>query len=259
MEEDDRALWESASAWDKLPAYLPACPLRADELRLPYSLSRVQPQATAAGSLFSQQTEAMHLFYSDPPLTKPTKRHKPAMKTLALSTLASRQRTMDEFVGFAAQWLGNTPTMELVMRPLSVAKYLGFLLARGCAISTLKRAATHLGQAVTFVISEHCPGSRSWSGAWMEQVDDWYANLNSRLSALLSSHPINYTFVDLSLWEAWEHSLSAWASFKAAFQVGTCCKNCCQCMHWRATQELTPTLWPHINAGSRQSVDIRAC
>lgn len=219
-------MWESAIAWDRLPAYIPACPLPADELKLPYSLSRVQPQALNSGSLYAQQLEAMQLFYTDPPLTKPSKRHKPAMKALALSTLATRGRTLEEFVGFAVRWLGYQPTMELVMKPLTVAKFMGFLLERGCAISTLKRVATHLGQAVTFVISEACPGTKRWSGEWMEQVDDWYANLNSRLCVLLTSYPSNYVHVDMTLWEAWEHSRIAWDSFTTAFQVSwSACDN----------------------------------
>lgn len=222
MDEDDRALWESVSAWDRLPAYLPSCPLEPEELRVPYSLSRVQPHALAAGSLYNRQVEAMQQFYTDPPLTKPSKKHKPAMKALALSTLATRQRTLDEFVGFAVKWLAYEPTFELVMKPLAAAKFLGFLLARDCAISTLRRAAIHLSQAVTFVISEHCPGSKKWTAAWMDQVDDWYANLNSRLGALLASYPRNYISVDLTLWEAWEYSHAAWSAFKAAFQVGCC-------------------------------------
>lgn len=173
----------------------------------------------AADSLFSQQVAAMRDFYLDPPLTKPSKRSRAAMKPLAPSTLATREKTLEEFVGFAVLWLRRKATIELVLRPLHVAKFFGFLQARGCALGTMKRAATHLGQTVTFAISDQCPRLGSWSPGWIEQVDDWYANLNSKLTAQLASHPTSYLDMDVTLWEAWQHAIAAWASFKEAFNL----------------------------------------
>ena len=113
------------------------------------------------------------------------------------------------------KWLAYEPTFELVMKPLATAKFLGFLLKGLCHQYAQEggyppEPGCHLVSALPWQQKVNCQ--------WMDQVDNWYANL---IAGWVHCLPVTLeTTVDLTLWEAWENSHQL--GFKAAFQVGCC-------------------------------------
>lgn len=175
-------------------------------------------------TLYFKQEKALESFFLDPPLTKaistsPNKRRAAThnMKPLSHPTLNTRVRTLRELVGFAFKWLGAEPTMELVLYPQVVAKYLGFHVAKGTMEGTLKRIATHLHQATTFVISNECPRMSSLP-SYIPKVQEWYTNLNGKI---LSSITTTYKVKErgTTLWEVWEAITSKWEKLQAKLKV----------------------------------------
>lgn len=180
------------------------------------------------GSTYGKQEEALATFSLDPPLTKPlphstsTKKRmgKHNMKPLSHPTLETRVRTLREYVGFAFKWLDLRPTMELVLHPQVVAKYFGFHVAKGTQEGTLKRIATHLHQATTFVLSNECPKTPpSLSTTHTNKTLEWYTNLNGKILASIST---TYKAKErgTTLWEVWEATTTKWTKFLANFKVG---------------------------------------
>ena len=53
--------------------------------------------------------------------------------------IACRLKVMGHLVGCCALWLLLTPSMEHIMDPLKVGKFIGFLEAKGLASSTMKK------------------------------------------------------------------------------------------------------------------------
>lgn len=176
------------------------------------------------GATYGMQEGAMESFSLDPPLTKPIptthkKKAKHNMRPISHPTLETRVRTLREFVGFAFKWLDLRPTMELVMHPQVVAKYFGFHVAKGTQEGTLKRIATHLHQATTFVLSKECIKTPpSISQAHINSTLGWYTNLNGKILASIST---TYKAKErgTTLWEVWEATTTKWSKFLANFKV----------------------------------------
>lgn len=225
VDEDPMEVWQSHDVYPTIPHAYIECPLSKDQLGEAYSLPLVSPQDMAPSSLYAKQENAMCAFYQDPPLTKPTPsnpkgRAKHYMRPLAAQTLDTRVRTVREYVGFAYKWLGVQATMELVLHPQVVAKYFGFHVAKGTQEGTLKRIATQLSQATTFVMSSHCPKPKAppMGPTHLKATSQWYTNLNGKLLASINaSHTTRGKLV--TLWNVWEATLTKYAKFVAKLKV----------------------------------------
>ncbi len=226
--EDEATLasWQEATSYPIFPSGYIECPLSPKQLGERYSLTHVAPIELDQDATYGKQEEAMESFSLDPPLTKPIpshmahkKRAKHNMKPISHPTLETRVRTLREFVGFAYKWLDLSPTMELVLHPQVVAKYFGFHVAKGTQEGTLKRIATHLHQATTFVLSKECPKTPPLlSQAHITSTLEWYTNLNGKILASIST---TYKAKErgTTLWEVWESTTTKWANFLARLKV----------------------------------------
>jgi hypothetical protein len=221
--------WQDPKAFPFYPPDFIVCPLKGGTLKEAYSLSTLGVPAS-----YLNQEKAMVEFFSNPPLTKPLptttpKRVKASMEPLEPSTIETRVRTMREFVGFCSKWLNLTPTMELVMHPQQVAKFIGFHVAKGTSESTLKRIATHLEQVASkFITSGHCPSTSTMGMHDERGILEWYTNLNGKIMASISTH---YTTKDhgITLWSVWQACLTKWEAFLAKLKVSIVCH--CGCWH----------------------------
>lgn len=212
-------MWQDHDAFPLFPEDFIPCPLSEWDLNDYYSLSHQGPT-----SFYCKQERAMESFYLNPPLTKalPTstsKRAKASMNPLSPETIIMRRRTLGEFVGFCAKWLNLTPTMELVLDPQLVAKYMGFHVAKGTSLSTMKRIATNLHQAIAFIASPHCrkllpPIGETKMGAIM----NWYTNLNGKIFASITTH-YKAKEKGITLWSVWQASLNKWQAFQDKLKV----------------------------------------
>lgn len=224
-DEASFASWQESSSYPTFPSGYIECPLTAKQLGERYSLTHVAPMELEQDATYGMQEEAMASFSLDPPLTKPIptthkKKAKHNMRPISHPTLETRVRTLREFVGFAFKWLELTPTMELVMHPQVVAKYFGFHVAKGTQEGTLKRIATHLHQATTFVLSKECIKTPpSLSQAHINSTLGWYTNLNGKILASIST---TYKAKErgTTLWEVWEATTTKWSKFLANLKVG---------------------------------------
>ena len=212
------ASWKNYHAHPTFPHDYIECPLTMEQLGEKYSI-------TNPTTFYLGQEDAMATFFTKPPLTKPLpttpskKKAKHSMKPIASPTLATRRKTLREFVGFAHKHLGYEPTMELVMHPQVVAKYFGFHVAKGTKEGTLKRIATHLHQATTFVASKHCPKKlKPMDQGHITSTLEWYTNLNGKLMSSISK-AIKSKDERPTLWVVWEATLSKWATFLAKLKV----------------------------------------
>ena len=124
-----------------------------------------------------------------------------------------------EFLGFLIRFFHVDANMKHLMEPRYVAKYVGFMKAKGLAASTINKVVSQLGQATDFVASKYCPHTPLWDHEYIEGVRVWYTNIVSKWHATKSSekkHSKDY----LSLWEAWELVGQRWTTFKAKHKVG---------------------------------------
>lgn len=139
--ENELAQWRSSGPWPEFPEHLIPCPMEGDQLhRDYYSLERVQEAAFQPGQPYHDQNEAMPAFLTDPPLTKSQQQGKRLrMAGIAPTSIAIRREELSKFVGFLVAYLHQLPNMQHVMQPQLVAKYLGFLKARGLEWSSLKK------------------------------------------------------------------------------------------------------------------------
>lgn len=98
---------------------------------------------TADGHLYKSQEEALETFFLNPPInktsTRPGKRNR--LKPNGTTTLKTKKKEIGQFVGFCVLWMGLEPTMEHLMSPILVAKYVGFMIAKGLSTSTIKKAS----------------------------------------------------------------------------------------------------------------------
>lgn len=224
LEEDGEVTfkeWQAFSSYPTFPSGYIDCPLSKEQLEERYSLTHVAPTYLSSPTTYSKQEEALETFTLNPPLTKPTnpkKKAKHNMKPISHATYKTRVRTLNEFVGFAYKWLDLEPTMELVMHPQVVAKYFGFHVAKGTKEGTLKRIATHLHQASTFVLSQDCPKTKPLPQAHTNSTLEWYTNLNGKILASIST---TYEAKErgTTLWEVWEATTKKWTTFLSNLKV----------------------------------------
>ena len=202
------------------------CPLGHNQLQNTYyNLSRVDEGALKEGSAYSMEEQALISFYTNPPLTRDHKGGKggeTSMRPLAPSTLETRIRVLREFVGFVLKWLLLQPTMMHVMSATLVAKYMGFLQAKGIAAVTMRRAANTLGQVVTFVCSPQFPTQRVWPATYLAELSKWYGNLQGKLYILWRAAQTHTHPNLLSLWSCWQFATAEWAAFMQAYVANHC-------------------------------------
>lgn len=250
--------WQASWPWPEFPEHFIPCPLRGDQLtRMYYSLERVQETALQPGDPYYEQDAAMASFLADPPLTKKVQPGKRArMAGLGATSIAIRREELSKFVGFLVAFLHRLPNLQHVMRPQLVAKYMGFLQARGLEWSSMKKvgsgllgasmwgtcglptglmaalewrpihachlamqAANNLAGTVAFVTHRACPHAPVWSKEYIANVQDWYANLQNWLTQRTKANPHGRPPSSITLWRAWEASQAKWDRFKQAFEV----------------------------------------
>lgn len=219
---DPIAVWKGAAGFALFPDQPIPCPLSHDGLREYYSLDRVASQHLQQGYLYYAQQIAYRGFLVDPPLTKAlaAKRSGRAnMQPMAESSIANRLSTLQHFVGFCVLWQGRDADMALVMEPMLAAKFVGFQIAKGNQASTIHQYARQLGQAVHFIISEHCPGVKPWTQGHIAQTLEWYKNMSVKAFPELLLSPPQDSKEGPTLWEVWQHAEKQWQVFSAAHQV----------------------------------------
>ncbi|MFN7835816.1 MAG: hypothetical protein ACK5NY_08555 [Burkholderiaceae bacterium] len=264
MEQDPIKVWRDPTSYPFIPDHFIECPLGQDDLSHEYySLS-----SQGVPSFYLKQENLMKENSMDKPLTthtttSPSKRAK-TMASLAPSTLRMRVRVVREFIGFCAKWLHLPITMEHVLNPQVVAKYMGFHVAKGTSESSLHVYATHLHQvALTFVTTPTCPKMLpSIDAPTLASIMEWFSNLNSKLLASITSH--YKAKPNLTLWRVWEACLSKWHTFQAKWvsEGGSG-----RAFAWQMTFPMkhvahptphTPCFHPH-NPGKEGQVDPLPC
>lgn len=132
--------WKSSGPWPEFPDHLIPCPLEGEQLNNTYySLERVQEAALEPGQPYHEQNDALGAFLTDPPLTKNQLGKRVRMAGIGATSIAIRRQELSKFVGFLVMYLHQLPNMQHVMQPQLVAKYLGFLKARGLEWSSIKK------------------------------------------------------------------------------------------------------------------------
>ena len=123
------------------------------------------------------------------------------------STIESKLKSINQFVGFCVTHLNLEASMEHVMDPMLVAKFWGFLMAKGGQLSTFKKVASHLKESIPYIASHHIPITKTWSNKQVKNVTKWYTNLSAKLNAqvnLASKTKPTSLIEDITLWEIWE-------------------------------------------------------
>jgi hypothetical protein len=86
------------------------------------------------------QVDKLGAYLKDPPLTKTARSSKkPRMLPQEPSSIQTKMKVLGQYIGFCVKWLHLDATMEWVMRPLVVAKFLGFQEAKGNKPSTINK------------------------------------------------------------------------------------------------------------------------
>ena len=163
---------------------------------------------------------ALSSYLTNPPLTKEARgARKNTMAPLAHSSVTSRLKELCKFVGFCHLHLHMHISITHVMDPQAIAKYCGFLVARGLLPSSIRHACMQLMQTIHFVYSAHCPHTGFWSTAHIDSIKKWYTNLCLKASQAQRDHDANPTPPTHTLWAVWEHAKGKWASFKSSFHA----------------------------------------
>lgn len=218
-EEDALKVWQASSSFPRYPDDFIKCPLNEEQLKDFYSLGR-----QGIPSSYSKQEEAFTQLCKDQPLTKPiptspNKKAKANMQALGHETIQTRLKVLDEFVGFCVKWLNQPATMELALHPQLVAKYMGFRVARGSSVGTLKNIATNLHQASLLINHTKCPKLQpALDATTMEATKSWYTNLNGKVLASISTH-YQAKEKGITLWSVWEATLTRWQALQAKLKV----------------------------------------
>lgn len=228
VDGDSVAVWQTAEAFDSMPAELISCPLASSDLGQYYSLSRAVEEEETSLVQWQAEVAAQEKKMTQPSLCQKRKADgRTSMQPKQPQIIASRLKSQEQFVGFAVMWQGQQATMGLVMQPQLAAKFFGFLLARGQSRGapedgtrgTIKKLSTQLSETVEFVMSEEWPGEQTWTQQWAVAVKGWYANVRNQASVLIFAtykpSPSN-----LTLWSGIYFTKSKWEEFEAAFQVG---------------------------------------
>jgi hypothetical protein len=235
VDDDAIKVWQDPSSYPAIPDHFIECPLGEQELEREYYSLTYQ----GVPSFYLKQEKLLEEVSTDKPLTTPTKtsstkRAKTTMASLSPSTIKMRLRVMREFIGFCVKWLLLAPTMEHVMDPQVVAKYMGFHVAKGTLEGSLHVYATHLHQvAITFVNTPKCPKILPpILDHFKPAIMEWFANLNSKLLSSMSIHPKPKS--NITLWRVWEACLSKWHTLqsKMVSRVGCMGVILTKCIAW---------------------------
>lgn len=217
-------MWQGKGGHDAFPSELIPCPLKREDVSDYYSLSTVTKGQQADLRLYKQQADAYDSFLAKPPLTKIPRGNKSAranMRPLAVNTRAGRLRAVGDFLGFVWKFFHLHASMEHILDCQLVAKFMGFLQARGNAPQSIMFSATQLKLTVPFITSPHCPGTKGkLVQEHVQQVEQWYSNLCGKLRAMADSEArAKPTSHECTLWEAWQHAEAGLQKFMRAFQV----------------------------------------
>lgn len=237
MEEDGEpvALWQGRAAYDESPDDYILCPLSSFRLGENHSLSKVAPINFEEGAVYKGQLDALTKYCMKPSLNKAvrknsgSKRAKPTMSGMAPSSFKTRQRVVEEYLGFCVKWQGQEASMVLVGDRQLVAKYIGYLVAKECALGTVKKACTGLAQAWRFVSSDECPGGGQRGEAEGGAIIDWFSNLNGKARAAVLANPSRKA-KPITLWQAWSGAAASTKAFKEAVEVCTVWDGLCGCV-----------------------------
>jgi len=139
--------WQTNQGFHDLPTDFIDCPLNEEQRRQYYSLEQVAAHELQPGSSYAHEWDALQSFLTNPPLNQVEQGgKKPRMAPKQASTTTTRQKVLSLFLGFCFKWLHLNPTMELVMKPMVVAKYMGFMKAKGLASTTMKKVSMCMPQ-----------------------------------------------------------------------------------------------------------------
>ncbi len=113
--------------------------------------------------------------------------------------------------------------MSLVMDTIVLAKYWGFLHARGVAPSTIKKEMSNLNQSIDLITSKHISNTTKFASRYIKQVQEWLSNVVHHLDGLAKGStstmtPSNGTSI-YELWECIDKEISAW---ERDFKVSAC-------------------------------------
>lgn len=133
---DPIAKWKSMEPWDDFPDYMIPCPLDPTTIKHAY-YSMDSVASTQDTSTFDSQVTKLTQVMQETPLNKTNKASNKRVKmdTYSPQTIETRVKATKQFVGFCHHHLGLEPTMEHVMKPQLVAKFWGYMKARGAKAS----------------------------------------------------------------------------------------------------------------------------
>ncbi len=117
------ALWKAEQGGKALPERIIPCPLGRDELDDYYSIDSVATRMQVDLSSYKKQQQAQRGYLSNPHLNKEHGDKGANQKKLAPASIIARERDQSQFTGFCIKHLGMQPTLELVMQPHAVAKF----------------------------------------------------------------------------------------------------------------------------------------
>lgn len=221
-------IWQSHD-YDSVPEDFIPCPLSEQQLREFYSLDRLAHEQQIDLILYRAQEHQLRQFLGAPKPSQQRKRGRSGMQPLTDPTINTRLGCINEYVGFAAKWQGEQPTMELVMQPQLLSKYGGFMLAKKLGYSTIMKNLSQLKLAVDFINSTAYTGGKGWEEGDAAIVKDWIASKISQLKWQSNNSTLPST---QTLFQVWEHHTKKWNEFKEAFKVSRQLASCgvCACM-----------------------------
>lgn len=127
---------------------------------------------------------------------------------------------LDRIIGFGAKYLKLEPSMDVILFPHVVAKYLGFQQARGAKPGYLSTMAQELKSAIPFVQHAWCPKYQTFTPEYFSKVATWWERLSTRMRSKAREAPKPvYVSQEVTLWDAWMHIDTKWDAFKHAFKV----------------------------------------
>ena len=219
--------WRGSQGHPEFPDGPIQPPCSKEELMGYFSLDNVAPRHLEPGTTSGDQLSSLVTYLKDAPLTKKAKPHTSSTSGMAsqqATTIATKKKTISQFLGFCLSHLHLSPTLEHIMRPTLVAKFIGFHEAKGSKPSTIKRVVDQLASLTPFVSSPRfCPCVPQFPQSFISQVDDWYTNLCGKANSKAIRHykKLAPPAKDVTLWQIMEGAKAKWNAFVASYQVGT--------------------------------------
>lgn len=224
--------WKAYDPNNEFPSGLIYCPLDDDALKQAYSMpSLVKMNSSLEINKYMAQMEAYKVEMGHPSLHQ----HPCApsdIQQLETTTIASYSRTIDEFVGFCLLHLDVDPSIELIMFPQLIAKYMGFHLARGNSPSTLNKIARQMMRGVWFAISYECPNKTyTFTSDAINEVVRWLTSLEHDTHHAIPIHP-KFITNGTTLYHLWQSIDTKWDTFKSNFEVRKVHREACSYVIW---------------------------